>query len=560
VKFSLKPHHLKRYKDVARLFLKYSSLDFARDFELETVFEETRDTSVEHRSLPPAEELADDLEKMGPTFVKIGQLLSSRADLLPPAYLRALARLQDEVKPFSFAEVEQIINNELGVRLSKAFSSFDHEPLAAASLGQVHRAALRDNRPVVVKVQRPNIRPQVLEDFEVLEQIACFLDEHTKLGQRYQFGKIIEEFKSTVLHELDYEREAANLALVAENLKDFERIQVPLPVQDYTTHSILTMEYVPGIKITALSPLARLDIDGAGLADQLFKAYLKQVLVDGVFHADPHPGNIFLTDDGRLALLDLGMVGHTAPAMQEHLLKLLVAVSEGNGDEAIEIVLRISDTREDFNETDFRKRINHLVSEQRDSTLRQSDTGRTLMSVGKTASDTGLLVPSEFTLLGKTLLQLDEIGRILDADFNPNAAIKRNVSEILTQRIWKNSSPGKWLGTMLELKDFVGRLPRRVNKLLDAAANAELELKIKAPDTVHLLEGFQKIANRITTGLILAALIVGASLLMQVDTSFQIFGYPGLAILCFIAAAGGGVWLVLSILAQDYKDKRKSRH
>src|SRR6185503_9264871 len=176
---------------------------------------------------------------------------------------------------------------------------------------------LRDGRPVVVKVQRPGIRQQIVEDFEVLVEMAAFFDDHTKLGKRYRFRKIVDEFKTTLFQELDYEREAGNLTKVGEGLKEFPRVNVPQPVLDYSSRSVLTMEYVRGTKITKLSPLKRIDIDGAGLADELFRAYLRQVLVDGLFHADPHPGNVFLTDDGGIALLDLGMVGRTTPGMQE---------------------------------------------------------------------------------------------------------------------------------------------------------------------------------------------------------------------------------------------------
>jgi ubiquinone biosynthesis protein len=557
MKLSLKPHHLKRYKDIALLFGKYSSPDFAREFDLGGEF--GIDDEVPKAAGPRPEELADDLERMGPTFVKIGQLLSSRADLLPERYLKALSRLQDKVKPFSYAEVEEIIETELGVRISKAFACFEFEHLAAASLGQVHRAALRDGRPVVLKVQRPHIRKQIAEDFEVIEEIACFLDEHTKIGRRYQFRKIVQEFKTTLLHELDYLREAANLNTIGDNLAQFRRIHVPRPVADYTTRSVLTMQFVEGTKITELSPLARLEIDGEALADELFRAYLKQVLVDGIFHADPHPGNIFLTADGRIALLDLGMVGHTTPGMQEDLLKLLLAISDGQAEEACDIVLRISETREHFHETDFRRRIAQLIADQKDAPLGQRDVGKALLEVGRISAETGLYVPSELTMLGKTLLQLDQVGKTLAPNFNPNASVRRNVTEILTQHVWKQVSPSKMMGTLLELKDFVGGLPSRITKILDAVANAELELKIKTPDTGHLMSGFQKVANRITTGLILAALIIGASLLMQVNTSFRILGYPGLAMLCFMFAALGGVWLVLSIAYHDYKDKRRSR-
>src|SRR5438093_6924226 len=187
MKLSLKPHHLKRYKDIALLFAKYSSPDFAREFDLGGEF--GIDDEISKAAGPRPEELTDDLERMGATFVKIGQILSSRVDLLPERYLKALSRLQDKVKPFSYAQVEEIIETELGVRISKAFACFEFEHLAAASLGQVHRASLRDGRPVVVKVQRPHIRKQIAEDFEVIEEIASFLDAHTKIGRRYQFGK-----------------------------------------------------------------------------------------------------------------------------------------------------------------------------------------------------------------------------------------------------------------------------------------------------------------------------------------------------------------------------------
>ena len=559
MKLSLKPGHLKRYKDIVWLFWKYGRSDVARDLgEMDSL--QGRDTPAPNGKGPNPEELADDLEKMGPTYVKLGQLLSSRADLLPAPYLKALARLQDKVQPFSFAEVEEIVQAELGARISKAFSCFDAAPLAAASLGQVHAASLRDGRAVVVKVQRPGIRQQIIEDFEVLEELAKFFDDYTKIGKRYRFIKIIEEFKTTLFNELDYQREAANLVSLAENLKEFQRIRVPVPVQDYTSHRVLTMDYVSGTKITKLSPLTRIDIDGEVLADELFHAYLKQVLVDGFFHADPHPGNVFLTDGGRVALLDLGMVGRTTPGMQEQLLKLLLALSEGNSDAALEIVLKISETSEDFDEPEFRRNIGQLVLEQRDATLQKIDVGKTLLGVTRISAETGLFVPCELTLLGKALLQLDQIGKILAPDFNPNAAVQRHASTILTQRMLKNVSPSNLLAPALEMKDFLTGLPNRMNKILDAIGNSELELKVKTQDTDQFLKGFEKIANRITTGLVLAALIVGASLLMQVNTSFRLFGYPGLAMIFFLCAGGGGLWLVFSSLVRDHRDRRRTRH
>lgn len=553
----LSPKHLKRYQQIARLFWKYGRSDLVTQMGIEEAVDPQEETGPVNTKAATPDQLADDLEAMGPTYVKLGQVLSGRPDLLPEPYLKALARLQDKVKPFSFGEVEEIITSELGVRISKAFLRFDAEPLAAASLGQVHSAALRDGRLVAVKVQRPNIAQQIAEDFEVLTEMAAFAEAHTEFGKRHRVFNILEEFRVSIQQELNYEREAQNLVALGNNLREFELIQVPQPVSDYSTRRVLTMDYVQGRKITALGPLARLEMEGAPLAEQLFKAYLKQVLVDGLFHADPHPGNVFITDDRQIALLDLGMVGRVTPTMQDHLVKLLLAISEGQSEQAADLVIRISQTAEDFDPIQFRRRIGQLMALRQDQGLQQLKVGKSLLEVTKNAADNGLYVPSELTLLGKTLLQLDEVGKILDPAFDPNASIRRNVSELLTRRMRKQATQGSVMSSLLEMKDFVGGLPSRINRIMDAVTNHELEVKVRSVDAKMVVEGIQKIANRITAGIILAALIMGASQLMQVQSSFRILGYPGLASLCFLAAAAGGFWLVISIFAQDHRDRKK---
>jgi ubiquinone biosynthesis protein len=550
------PRHLKRYKDIALLLLRHGNSEFLDNLEQRAALLDEAE-SPEGRKSP--EELARDLEEMGPTFVKLGQILSSRADLLPAPYLRALSRLQDKVKPFPPEQVEEIVEKELGVRISKAFSSFEREPLAAASLGQVHQAVLRDGRKVVVKVQRPGIRRQIAEDLQVLEEIIEFLDDHSEAARQYQFRKIFDEFQRTLIQELDYLREVSNMDVLGRNLREFDNIVVPLPIHDYTTRSVLTMERIEGTKITDIGGIVRLDFNGGALADELFKAYLKQVLIDGIFHADPHPGNVFLTPEHRVALLDLGMVGRVTPDMQERLIKLLLAISEGDAERAVREVVAISQTTNEFDEQELRRGVSSLIGEQRENTLANIDVGRVVLEVGRIAGENGLYVPTQLTMLGKTLLQLDEIGRTLDPQFNPTEAIRRHVSDILSKNLSNSANSSRVYTSLLELKDFVGGLPNRINRILDAVGNSELELNVKANDIHLLLEGFQKIANRITTGLVLAALIVGAALLMQVQTPFRILGYPGLAILCFLAAAGGGVWLICNILFSDQKTKRKAR-
>ena len=552
---SLKGEHVKRYRDIAALFMKYGRGDLVRGAGMEDLVEDAKASAP--GATAKAEDLAGDLEKMGPTFIKLGQLLSTRADLLPMPYMEALARLQDKVGPFSYLEAEAIITSELGVRLSKAFSEFDQEPLAAASLGQVHRAVLRNGRPVAVKVQRPGIRERMAEDLAALAEIAAFADTHTEMGKKFGFVTMLEEFRKTLMRELDYQMEARNLETLSENLRDYDRIVVPQPVEDYTTSRVLTADFVRGHKITKLNPVARTEIDGETLAEQLFRAYLQQILVDGFVHADPHPGNVFLTDDNRIALLDLGMVARITPDTQESLLRMLIAISEGRADEAATVSISLGQIRQGFDEPGFRRDVADLVAQNQNARVGQIQVGRIVLMLARMSGERGIRVPPELTLLGKTLLNLDQIGRTLDPDFDPNAAIRRHAAELTRMRMRKSISPGNVFATLIEMKDFLEHLPRRVNRILDNVANNTLEVKVDAIDEKTLMEGFQKVANRITVGLILASLIVGAALLMRVETSFRILGYPGLAIICFIAAAGGGVWLVMTIVMADRKSLKE---
>ena len=550
---SLKPMHLKRYKDIAWLLVKYGREDFVSRTGLKEDLAE--EDGLPAAGTPKAEELAKDLEKLGPTFIKIGQLLSTRADLLSAPYLEALSRLQDSVEPFSFAEVEEIVTTELKVRISKAFAEFEAIPVAAASLGQVHRARLRDGRPVAVKVQRPGIREKILEDLEAFSEVAQIVDRYAERGGPL-FADTVEEFRKALLEELDYRKEASNLLTIGRNLAEFKRIVVPAPVDDYTTSRVLTMDYVLGQKVTALSPLERIEIDGKALAEELFRAYLKQILIDGFFHADPHPGNVFVTDDRRLALIDLGMVARISPDMQETLLKLLIAVSEGRSGEAAEEAIKIGRKQERFDEREFRRQAADLIGLYQNTTVGELQVGKVILELSRVSGETGLTLPSELTLLGKTLLHLDAVGRTLDPSFDPNASVRRNTAELLQKRMMKNASPGNLASALLETKEFVQKLPGRVNKLLDMVAENELRVRVDAIDETLLIEGLHKIANRVALGVVLGALIVGAALLMQVPTSFRIFGYPGLGILFFLVAAAGGLALAISIVMTDGKPPR----
>jgi ubiquinone biosynthesis protein len=554
---SLNPEHLKLYRDLALLLVKYGRSDAVKHMGLEEALKEEERTPGQAPP-PEARELANDLEKLGPTFIKLGQLLSTRPDLIPPSWADALARLQDDVEPFPYAEVERLVTTELGVRISRAFLRFDPQPIAAASLGQVHRAALRDGREVAVKVQRPGVQERIARDLDALAEIAEFADRHTDTGRRYEFGRVLEELRRSLMQELDYRREAANLETLAENLAEFRRIVVPTAMRDYTTGRVLTMEFVRGRKITALSPLARLEMDGEALADELFDAYLKQILDDGFFHADPHAGNVFITDDKRLALIDLGMVGTLGPEVQERLLHLVLAISDGRGEEAAEAAMEMGEKRPEFRAADFvRGSVEltaHYVAGARTGELQ---VGRVLLEVARHAAECGLRLPVELTMLGRALLALDQVGRTLDPDFNPNAAIRRNAAALVQRRLLKSAAPANVVAKVLEMNDFLQRLPKRVNKVLDTISDNEFEISVRLPEETWMLAGMQKISNRISMGVIVAALIVGAATMMRIPTRHTLLGYPALAMVFFLIAAAIGLGLVTTIILNDVRHHRR---
>jgi ubiquinone biosynthesis protein len=548
---SLRPEHLKRYRDIGRLMIKYGRSDLVRSAGLDDALEPEDRATPE--APPEAEELAADLEAMGPTFIKLGQLLSTRPDIVPPAYSEALARLQDDVEPFPAEEAERIVKEELGVRVSRAFLEFDAQPVAAASLGQVHTARLRDGRPVAVKVQRPGIRERIVEDLDAIEDLAELADRHTEAGRQYEFGRTLVELRRGLLAELDYRREARNLETLRDNLAEFRRILVPRPVDDYSTGRVLTMEYVRGRKITALSPLALMEVDGRLLADELFRAYLKQILLDGFFHADPHPGNVFLTDDGRLALIDLGMVGTLGQELQQELLRLMLAITDGNAEDAAEIAIEIGEKRADFDRAASTADVKELVTQFATATAETLELGRVMLEVTRTAAESGIRLPVEMAMLGRALLALDQVGRTLDPEFDPNATVRRHASELMRQRMLRNLSPGRVFASMLEMNELVQKLPARLNRALESVAEQGVRVRVHVPEETWMLDGMQKISNRIATALVLAALIVGAAMMMQVDTAWTILGYPALAMLFFLIAAILGIFLVASILMSDVK-------
>ena len=552
---SLLPDQYDKYIRFFKFMMKYWNSDVFSYTE-EKISDSDAEIESENFDHSP-EELAEDLKSMGPTYVKLGQLLSTRPDLLPPPFLEALATLQDDVEVVDYVEIEKIFKEELGVRISKAFASFETEPLASASIGQVHRAVLHSGKTVAVKIQRPGIRKRFIEDLDTLMSISEKAESYSETARNYAFHSVIEELRYILLKELDYTLEAQNLSTLKSNLKEFEHIFIPAPIMDYCSSRVLTMEFVEGGKITKVSPLKRLDMSFEPLVDDLVKGYLKQIIVDGFAHADPHPGNVYLTPENKIALMDLGMVAKFSNEMQEIILKLMIALSNYDGSRVADILLSISEYDEKKDLNNFRKDVIRKTQENENARAKDLQTGRILIKMNQMAAKEGIHIPVELNILGKILLNLDQIVAYLAPEYDVQQTVKDYVQHLMQKRMKENLKPENLMELFLEMKELTENLPYRLNKFTEILADNRLKIKVDAIDEQRFTDAFQKVANRITSGLIIAALIVGAAMLVRVPSSWTIAGYPGFAFLLFIIAAIIGLYLLYQILLKDESKSEK---
>ncbi|HUP66547.1 MAG TPA: AarF/UbiB family protein [Thermoanaerobaculia bacterium] len=558
----LQASHFKRYAQLALLFTRYGRRDFKLDVADESI-EAAMPEDEKGQALAPeiqerAKAFAEELKAMGPTFVKFGQVLSTRPDIVPEPYLKSLEALQDQVGPFSFAEVEEIVEEELGAKISKMFSDFESTPMATASLGQVHEAVLRDGREVVIKVQRPGVRTVVDEDMQVFSEIAEFLDKHSSVARKMNLAGSVKQARRSLANELNYLYEARNIDTFRRNLAEFPEIYIPAVIRDLTTSRVLTMELIHGKKVSRITPLETIDHDYEGLAAVMTRAYLKQICVDGIFHSDPHPGNVFI-HEGRIVLLDFGMVARVAGEFQDEIIKLLLAVTENRGDEVAEICMRLGEAQEGFDRDKFKRDTSAMVSVYHDVDYGEANAGRIVFQVIGVANANELQVPAEMVMLAKTLLQLDGITRRLNPNYDPQTVIREYAEELITKRVRQKLQPRNYYSALMDLNSLAIELPRKARRLLDQAESGRFSIGVNVNQIEHLLKAFTKIANRLTVGLIIAAIIVGSALVMRVPSGFRILGYPGIAVIGFIGACALGFYLIINILMQDRRDRHKVR-
>jgi predicted unusual protein kinase regulating ubiquinone biosynthesis (AarF/ABC1/UbiB family) len=464
--------------------------------------------------------------------------------------------MQDDVAPIPFDQVREVVEESLGARLTKLFSSFDEDPLGCASLAQVHRATLPDGCPVAVKVQRPGVLEQVRADLDAIAGLASKADVHTDLGRRVHFSDWVHEFRKTLLAELDYRTEAENLDRFGSHLQEYPLLYVPAPLWDLVSTRVLTMELVTGTKVTELSGLHRTEHCMDDLADALMRGYLDQVFVHGEIHADPHPGNLLVTDDGRLALFDLGMIAHVPPKLRERLLKLLFAAVDGRGEEVANEAIAMGTRLECFDEERFLREVGQAVARYAaHSRAPTQSEGRLMLDLVSMSTACGLRAPPELSLLGKTLLNLEQVADALDPDMDVKCVVEDHLEHVMRERLKQSFSMSNLASEMIEVQALLREAPRKVSDLLSLLSENRMQVRVDGIADSALMESLQKIANRISAGLVTAALIVASAMMMRVDSGFRVFGYPGIALLLFLVGVVLGLMIVASALFGDHKAK-----
>ena len=588
------PRFLPRLTATIGLFTRYGLADFAKQQGLHGLAQE-HEPGEDHGPGPDrARAFRKRLVELGPAYIKLGQVLSTRPDLLPPDYIEELERLQDDVGPIPVDCIIEIIEQELQARISKLFGEFDREPLGTASLGQVHAATLRDGRPVVVKVQRPDIKPLLADDLEFFHELAAFMTSHTGAGAKVDMIGIVQQLEQALADELDYRIEARNAAEFRRTLAEFPRILVPRVIEAYTTVRVLTTERVRGVKIDSVSPLTRLDFDFHPVAEDFARAYLKQITIDGHFHADPHPGNVFVvlpqaenpptpsemkasdrraiqrpaatplakienaaqreaaiqpTDvDVKLALIDFGMTARLSTTLREHIVRLLLDLADNRGDDAAETLIEIGTELPSFEREAYIREVAALMARSRDLTIGELDTGRVLYDLINVSYQRGLRLPAELTLLAKTLFNLDAVTRAIDPTYSPLPTIREFGNKIAADRARRDLNPRRLYQLATESSDLLAALPHRLDLITSRMASNDFSTRIDVPQIQLMIQALQKVANRVFSGLVLAGLLVASAMLIQYRRALGTAG--------FVLAGAIGLWMVLSILWSDRDNRR----
>jgi ubiquinone biosynthesis protein len=545
------PRHLRRYREIVRILARHgfgdalSQLGIGRRLGL-PVRLLRRDPADLELTRPQRVRLA--LEELGPTFIKFGQIISTRPDLLPPEYINELSRLQDDVPPEPWEPIRACIEEDLGQPIDQVFAHFDETPMAAASLGQVHAATLASGQEVVVKIQRPDIEHVIDVDLDILYDLARLAQKRTALSQTYDLVEIAEDFAYTLRGELDYRREGHNADRFRENFCDEAYLYIPEVYWDYTTRRVLVLERIYGIKIDDVDALDAAGCDRVEIAKRSARMITKEILEDGFFHADPHPGNFVVMQDEIIGLMDFGMVGHLAPGDRSDLARLYVVAMQQDVLGAADQLMRMGVADRHVDRGALERDLRRMMHKYYGLSIEEFQVGEMIEEFMTVAYRHHLRFPTNLWLVGKTLGMIEGLGLKLAPDFDmftfAQDYVRRYRRRLLLPTEW---GPSVVRGSV-DLADLMLRLPKQTTRLLDQAERGQLEMQMRMPDMDNAVDRLDRIANRLSLAMLTAAFTVGIGLVVRnIDlawpwgwlTWFVMAGFIGVSIL--------GIWLMLAI-------------
>jgi len=548
--------HMERYAEILSVLFKFGFGDLISSLKIEQYLDLGRRVfSGKDRerleTLKRPERLRMALEELGPTFIKLGQVLSARADLLPDDFIRELTKLQDDVPPVPYEKVEKVLAAELKGAQNEVFRDVEKEPLAAASIGQVHLAHLADGEAVAVKVQRPGIRRTVEVDLEILFHLATLMEKHLEGWEFHRPTKIVEEFGHIMERELDYTVEAANMEHFASLFLDDPDLYVPKVFREATTAKLLTMEHVHGIKSSSLDILRSRGYDLVEIAHRGGDLILKQIFIHGYFHADPHPGNLLIMPQNVICFLDMGMMGRLDRESRENLADLLMGLAEREASAVAEALLTITSWDTEPDRHSLERDVSEFVDRHFYRPLKELEFGKLIQQLFDMATKHRLRLPLDVLLLIKVFNAIESLGRGLDPDFDIIERATPFVEQVQKERLHPRRLAEDFLGYGVQMIRLAKTMPSDIQATLKLARQGKLQLGFEHKGLEPLLTTLDRTSNRLAFAIVIASLIIGSSLIIHADIPPKWHDVPLIGLAGYVVAGVMGFWLLVSILRRS---------
>ncbi|MDY0267711.1 ABC1 kinase family protein [Trichloromonas sp.] len=545
---------IRRYRNVLGILIKYGFGHIVEELNLNYYLElgrrivtlGTAPKEIERLSQPERLRLA--MVELGPTFIKLGQILSTRPDIIPKEYADEFGKLQDKVPSLPYDEIEVYIREELGAPVDELFSEFSPIPLAAASIAQVHRGRLTSGEEVVIKVRRPAIKQIIETDVDILLGLAYLIENHIPQADIYDPVGVVKEFRRTISREMDFTREGHTIDRFANNFAASTTVHVPKVHWPLTGEGVLTMEYIEGIKVSNTRRLQDEGYDLKAIARNGADAFLKQVLVDGLFHGDPHPGNFFILPGNRICMLDYGMVGRLDNEVKYQLVDLLLAILHRDVDTVITLLLYSGDIAEDIDNKQLKRDLTELIDNYYEIPLQEINAGRLLTEFIEILTVYRIKFPADLMLLGKALITIEGIGRQLDPNFNMIDHLRPFMEKLVRDKVTPTHLSKEMVRVVQSYSALAKNLPRDLKEFINRVNRNKFKIDLEHRGLEKLITDLDKSSNRLSFSMLIAALIIGSSLIMQTDKGPMLFGFPMLGFLGYSIAGFLGLWLAIAIL------------